>query len=144
MMKKKLKILVVEDDIFLVEELRKHIDQFVSEMHTNLSISITFTRSAEDCCEKLEKDVDVVFMDYHLENDFGEVLFPCKHLINAINLYCYDCKVVVVSVKQEKLSAIGLIKNGIYDFIKKDRDIFLRLKMTLNQIINSKLGIAAA
>ncbi|MEQ8478332.1 response regulator [Fulvivirga sp.] len=143
-MRDKLKILVVEDDIYFVQELQQNLEEFIAAVYPNLDFSIVTSTNAQDFLEKLDKDMDVVVMDYYLENDFGEVLFPGTYLIRAINLYCKECKVIVMSAIPDKLMASKLIRSGIYDYITKGEHVFFRLALTLDKIVKRKLQKAAA
>ena len=136
-MNNKIKILIVEDDIFYLKMVKRHVNNLKRAVFPKQSFEILTSSTADDCMEKLDKDTTIVIMDYYLENDQGEVVFPGIYLLQAINLFCDDCKVIVVSGQQSKQIAINLIKTGIYEYIVKDKDTFIRLASTLDKIIKS-------
>lgn len=137
-MNKKVKILIVEDDKFYLDELNDTIHRYTSFIYPSWQFTISTTKNAEDFLEQLEKDVDLVIMEYYLENEFGDVLFPGSYLVRAINLYCKECKVMVLTSSDEEKIESQLKGRGILNLIPKDQFSFLKLTTGIDKIINEK------
>lgn len=137
-MKSVIKILIVEDDAFYMQTVKKHLKNLEKTRFLEHKFEIKTSKAADDCMEKLEKDTDIVIMDYYLENDEGQVLFPGTYLLRAINLYCDNCRVIVLSGQKSQVVTKKLIKMGIYDYIIKDNHALEQLTTDIELIMTIK------
>lgn len=134
---KKIKIAVVEDDFYYSRMLQKHLDNHFQKKHKEtLSYEIKAYNSGQDFLEQLEKDISIIFLDYYLENDFGEVPFTGKDILKTVKQYCDDCKVIIISAQDNVDTTIELFKEGIYEYIVKDVDSLLRVTSVVDEILN--------
>jgi DNA-binding NarL/FixJ family response regulator len=136
---KKIKIIIIEDDMYYAQILSKHIMNHLTSEESGLEYDIKTYRSAEDCLNNLEKDTDIVIMDYYLENDYGDIPFPGLDLLQAINAYCFNTKTVVMSADDNKELPLELFRNGIYEFIVKDKNATEKLSETLRRMIGDRI-----
>jgi two-component system, NtrC family, response regulator AtoC len=136
---KKIKIIIIEDDVYYSELLSKHIMNHLSNEESGLEFNIKSYRSAEECLNNLEKDTDIVIMDYYLENDYGDIPFPGLDLLQAINAYCFNTRTVVMSADENKDLPMELFRNGIYEFIVKDKYATDKLSKTLRKMIGDRI-----
>jgi len=118
---KPFKIFVVEDD-----------DWYSRLLIHNLSLipdyEIESFTSGKDCIKNLNKEPDVVTLDYRLPDMKGlDVLKEIK----AIN---EDIQVILISEQDEIDVVVELLKHGAYDYIVKSSDIKERLLNTVNNI----------
>ena len=115
------KIFVVEDD-----------DWYNRLLVHNLSLNpdyqvISFT-NGKDCIDNLNKEPDVVTLDYRLPDMKGlDVLKKIKE-VNE------DIQVILISEQNEIEVVVELLKYGAYDYIVKSKDIRERLLNTVNNI----------
>lgn len=136
---KKIKIIIIEDDVYYSELLSKHIINHLTKEESGLVYDIRSYRSAEECLEHLEKDTDIVIMDYYLENDYGDIPFPGLDLLQSINDYCIKARTVVMSADDNKDLPYELFRNGIYEFIVKDKNATEKLSSTLRSMIGDRI-----
>lgn len=136
---KKIKIIVIEDDAYYAKLLEKHIGHHLTREEAELEYDIRIYQTAQDALQNLEKDTDIVIMDYYLENDNGEVLFPGLDLLRTIKSYCEHCKTVVVSADDNQELTMKLFREGIYEFVVKDKNATDNLSTTLRKIIGDKI-----
>lgn len=118
---KSFKIFVVEDD-----------DWYNRLLVHNLSLipdyDIESFTSGKDCIKNLNKEPDVITLDYRLPEMKGlEVLKEIK----AIN---EDIQVVLISEQDDIEVVVELLKHGAYDYIVKSSDVKERLLNTVNNI----------
>ena len=135
----KIKIIIIEDDIYYTELLRKHVANHLIREESGLAYDIQSFRSAQECLEHLEKDTDIIVMDYYLENDHGDIPFPGTDLLQAIQNYCARAKTVVMSADDNAELPIQLFEQGIYEFIRKDKHATEKLSATLRKMIGDRI-----
>ncbi len=118
---KPFKIFVVEDD-----------DWYNKLLIHNLSLipdyEIESFASGKDCIKNLNKEPDVITLDYRLPDMKGlDVLKEIK----AIN---EDIQVILISEQNDIEVVVELLKHGAYDYIVKSSGIKERLLNTVNNI----------
>ena len=115
------KIFVVEDDDWYNRLLVHHLS-----LNPDYQV-ISFT-NGKDCIDNLNKEPDVVTLDYRLPDMKGlEVLKKIKE-VNE------DIQVILISEQNEIEVVVELLKYGAYDYIVKSKDIRERLLNTVNNI----------
>lgn len=118
---KAFKIFVVEDD-----------DWYNRLLVHNLSLipdyEIESYTTGKECLKNLDKEPDLVTLDYRLPDMKGlDVLKEIK----AIN---EDIQVVLISEQDDIEVVVELLKHGAYDYIVKSSDVKERLLNTVNNI----------
>ncbi len=84
--------------------------------------------TAKDFLAGLQQRPNVVTLDYHLPDMEGEkVLHRIKDVLP-------DTQVIIISEQEKIDTALGLLKQGAYDYLVKTPDIKERLLNTLNNI----------
>jgi DNA-binding NtrC family response regulator len=120
---KPFKIFVVEDDEWynrlLVHNLSLNPD-YVIESFTN----------GKDCLNNLDKNPDVVTLDYRLPDMQG------LEILKRIKAENEEIQVILISEQDEIDVVVELLKYGAYDYIVKSRDIRERLLNTVQNIRN--------
>jgi DNA-binding NtrC family response regulator len=120
---KPFKIFVVEDDEWynrlLVHNLSLNPD-YVIESFTN----------GKDCLNNLDKNPDVVTLDYRLPDMQG------LEILKRIKAENEEIQVILISEQDEIDVVVELLKFGAYDYIVKSRDIRERLLNTVQNIRN--------
>lgn len=118
-------VFVVEDNemysMMLDYKLRKLIN-YESKKYAN----------GEDCIKDLHLNPDLILLDYILPNKNGlDILREIKKMNKNI-------PVVILSSQQDVNVAIALFKEGIYDYLTKDEDTFLKLEKIMRKIFSVK------
>lgn len=115
------KIFVVEDDDWYNRLLVHHLS-----LNPDYQV-ISFT-NGKDCIDNLNKEPDIVTLDYRLPDMKGlDVLKKIKE-VNE------DIQVILISEQNEIEVVVELLKYGAYDYIVKSKDIRERLLNTVNNI----------
>lgn len=118
---KPFKIFVVEDDDWYNRLL-------VHQLSLNPDYEIESFTTGKACIDNLDKEPDVVTLDYRLPDMKGlEVLQKIKE-INE------DIQVILISEQNEIEVVVELLKYGVYDYIVKSKDIRERLLNTVNNL----------
>ncbi len=120
---KPFKIFVVEDDEWYNRLL-------VHNLSLNPDYEIESFTNGKDCLSNLDKNPDVITLDYQLPDMQGlEVLKRVKAENDEI-------QVILISEQDEIDVVVELLKYGAYDYIVKSKDIRERLLNTIQNIRN--------
>jgi DNA-binding NtrC family response regulator len=115
------KLFVVEDDRFYAEMLAYHLS-----LNPDYEVKIFY--NAKDCLAQLHQKPDVITLDYSLPDKNGaEVLKKIKEANNEI-------QVIVISGQEDVGVAVGLLRQGAYDYLVKDAETKDRLWNTVHNI----------
>lgn len=117
----KFSIYVVEDDEWY-RELLSH------NLSLNPDYEIRKFDNAKAFLEELDKNPDVVTLDYRLPDMEGE------QVLKIIKDYNPAIEVIIISEQEKIETAVNLLNLGAYDYIVKSRDIRDRLLNTVNNI----------
>uniref|UniRef100_UPI003216EFB5 sigma-54-dependent transcriptional regulator n=1 Tax=uncultured Draconibacterium sp. TaxID=1573823 RepID=UPI003216EFB5 len=114
--------------IFVVEDNEWYNRLLVHQLSLNPDYQIISFANGKDCLSNLDKEPDVVTLDYRLPDMKGlEVLKKIKE-VNE------DIQVILISEQNEIDVVVELLKYGAYDYIVKSNDIRERLLNTVNNI----------
>ncbi len=115
------KIFVVEDDEWYRELLGYNLE-------LNPDYEIKKFGTATECLAALHEQPDVITLDYRLPDMEGdEVLRRVKDFNDQI-------EVIIISEQDNIETAVGLLKQGAYDYLVKAKDIRDRLLNVVNNI----------
>lgn len=121
------KIILVEDN----QVYTMMLDHKLKNVFSNIKVK-TYP-SAEDCLNKLSGDnPDLVVMDYYLPGMNG--MEALKRIIKAKP----GLPVVILSHQKELDIALSLLSAGAYDYIIKDEDTFLKLRNSIQNVLNQR------
>jgi DNA-binding NtrC family response regulator len=114
--------------IFVVEDNEWYNRLLVHQLSLNPDYQIVSFTSGKDCIDNLDKEPDVITLDYRLPDMKGlDVLKKIK----AVN---EDIQVILISEQNEIDVVVELLKFGAYDYIVKSNEIRERLLNTVNNI----------
>jgi len=108
-----MKIAIIEDDKWYAEMLKYHVN-----LNPDVE-ALVFEDAASFFADK--KGIDIVIMDYGLPDISGD------ELLSKLRNERSKSDVIVVSAQEDVGTAIGLLKNGAFDYIVKDEDTKDRL-----------------
>lgn len=120
---KPFKIFVVEDDEWYNRLL-------VHNLSLNPDYVIESFSNGKDCLNNLDKNPDVVTLDYRLPDMQG------LEILKRIKAENEEIQVILISEQDEIDVVVELLKFGAYDYIVKSRDIRERLLNTVQNIRN--------
>lgn len=125
MSKNSVRIFVVEDD----PTYRKMIE-YVLQLNPDFEVH-TF-ENARSCMDKLHLRPDIVTLDYSLPDLTGEDVL--KRIVNTDP----NIKVLILSGQTDIKTAVGLLRQGAYDYITKDEETKDKLINTIHHILQNK------
>lgn len=118
---KPFKIVIAEDDRWYAELLHYHLS-------LNPDYDVSWVETGKDLLNELASKPHVITLDYTLPDIGGNELF--KRIKNESP----KSEVIVVSGQEDVKVAVGLLKEGAYDYIVKDDDTKDRLWQTVVRI----------
>lgn len=116
-----LKIFIVEDD----KATARMLEYYLS---LNPDNEVEVFHNGKDCLANLNKEPDVICLDYFLPNENGE------DILKKIKSVKPEVPVIIVSAQQEVSIAVDLLRKGAYDYLVKSEDVKERLWRLVNQI----------
>ncbi len=123
MNEKPFKIFVVEDDEWYNRLL-------VHNLSLNPDYEIESFTNGKDCLSNLNKNPDVITLDYQLPDMQG------LEVLKRIKAENEETQVILISEQDEIDVVVELLKYGAYDYIVKSKDIRERLLNTIQNIRN--------
>jgi len=114
-------ILIAEDDKWYSELLQYHLS-------LNPDWSVSNVHCGKDLVKAISQQPQVVTLDYSLPDMDGD------ELLKIIKTESPQTEVIVVSGQENVSTAIGLLKQGAYDYLVKDEDTKDRLWKTITNI----------
>lgn len=138
--KKRIKIVIVEDDIFFNKSLEKYVQSVCnSSAYSSFDFEIKTYLTAHDCLRELEKDTSIMFLDYYLINMYKRTILSGADVLNRVKKTCPGCKVIMVSSLSNIQTAIELMRRGIYEFVTKNRNSHERVGEVLERLLRDEL-----
>jgi two-component system response regulator AtoC len=141
MLKKKIiKIAIVEDDFFYNRTLSKYISSICnSQVYPSAKFEIKSFTTAHDAIFDLEDDLSIMVLDYYLFNPNSDEKLNGADVLDAVNIHCDDCKVIIISAQKDASTAIQLLKKGIYEYIDKNVNSSNRLGSIIQKAVRMEL-----
>lgn len=115
------KLFVVEDDRFYAEMLAYHLS-----LNPDHEVKVFY--NARDCLANLHQKPDVITLDYSLPDKNGAEVLKKIQEANS------DIQVIVISGQEDVGVAVGLLREGAYDYLVKDNETKDRLWNTVNNL----------
>lgn len=135
---RQLKIALVEDSDFfntvMTKSITNHADEITFNNH-DILIEVKSYTHATDFIKELDEDLDLVFLDYYLDNGYNG-----QQVIKLIKQKCRNCKIIVMSQNRNKETVLETAKNGATEFIDKDNYTFTRACIFMEDVLKSKLA----
>ncbi|MFZ5554388.1 MAG: response regulator [Bacteroidota bacterium] len=134
--KKKLKIVIVEDDPYYNKVLSRYVSSVCTTTLINKNeVEIKSYLSAQDCIEQLEDDIDIMILDYFLPDENGEDELNGEDVLQEVKKYCPDCKIIMISAQPDPGIAVELMHKGIYEYVDKNINTGNRVGSIIQKII---------
>jgi len=121
MSKYRLKIFVVEDDQW-------YSNMLVHTLTLNPDYEIKKFLSGKELLDNLHENPDIITLDYKLPDIQGD------KLLKKINEYNPDIAVIIVSCQEDIETAVGLLKEGAFDYIVKNGETRTKLLNIVNNV----------
>lgn len=115
-------VFLVEDDKFYMELLENY---FASKKRFKTMRFMT----GEDCVAHLNQKPDLVILDYLLDKE--NKIMDGRGVYRKIKEHSPKSRIVVVSAQQSADVVFGLVKEGMHNYVMKDKQTFQELDQLL-------------
>lgn len=137
--RKRLKIVIVEDNLYYNKALTKYLNTLCNtSVYPQFEFEIKSYLNAHDCIENLEDDTDIMVLDYYLINEDEPDILTGADIIKVVNKHCTNCKIIMVSSQQSSHRTSELMRQGIYEYIDKTVNSKNRLGSIVQHLINTE------
>ncbi len=123
------KIFIVEDDPFYQNIL---LNEVKSHTHTKIQIY----NNGEECLKNMDKNPDIVLLDYNLESKLNGI-----EVLKKIKASHPNTEVIMLSSQEKMDVATNSMKFGAFDYVTKSRVALKRVEFLIEKIgtINSMI-----
>lgn len=140
---KKIKIVIVEDDLYYNKALTKYIETICNEkFYTKASFEIKSYTNAHECIEELEDDTDIIILDYYLINLLEDDVLTGGDVVDVVKKHCTDCEIIMISSQKDDEITSELRSKGISEYIDKNLNSKNRIGSVIQKILNDRELIA--
>ncbi|MCB0429594.1 MAG: response regulator [Flavobacteriales bacterium] len=140
---KKIKIAVTEDNRYYNAILSRYLQTVCKGMqnrYPGLNFDIRSYHSGEELLENVEKDLDILLLDYYLSDDPGQDTLNGPEVLAVVRDYCKHCSVIMVSEQNQVVNAVELMKKGLYDYVDKNLSSNNRIGSIIQEIIRKRVA----
>lgn len=127
---KKMLIYIVDNDAEHAQQINNHLNKFKGFEYKNFT-------SGADCLNHLDKDPDVIIVDYPT-GATREDTERGGSLLREIVSKKPDTEVVIISPTDSSDRALEMVKYGAADYVVRNESEFVRLENTLYSIIRKR------
>jgi len=124
-------IFLVDDDSVFLKSLEYHLQHRLKYIY-----KIKSFLKGEECLESLNQKPDIVILDYRLDGNDPQAKNGIE-ILKKIKDVNPETEVIMLSGHEKTDVAIETIKNGAYDYIIKNENVFMKIQCTLRNVINS-------
>ena len=140
---REIKIVIVEDDLYYNKVLKKYIETICNEkFYSKCKFTIKSYLTAYECIEELEDDTDLVLLDYYLVNENEQDNLTGVDVLDAVNEYCDDCKVIMISGQDNPTITEALREKGIVEYINKNLNSKNRVGSVVQRVLKEYNKVA--
>ncbi len=123
-------LFIVDDDKLMVTALEHHLRKKFGN-----GVRISSFYDGDSCLKKVNKDTDIVILDYYMEGKNGlEVLKSIK----SINP---KTEVIMLSNNKDMVLAVETFRAGAKDYVIKDNDSWKKITQLINYIVTEPIRI---
>jgi len=116
-----LRIFVVEDNAWYGELLEYKLSQ-------NPEYVVRRFTTAQSCLDNLNEKPDLITLDYTLPDGTGDVV------LRQIKERLPEVAIIIISGQEDVRTAVGLLRQGAYDYLVKDEETADRLWNTIGNV----------
>lgn len=128
MRKKSILIYIIDDDMVFSKSISYQLSR---NLATDIKVKIF--SSFDEFMQNIHRKPDIVIVDYYLQNNDS---IDGIILLHKIKDALKNTEVVILAGESSIDMAIDTIKNGAYDFIRKNSNVFQRIKLTIEFILD--------
>lgn len=125
-----LNLFIVDDNNLMVNTLK----QFLQNRF-GVSINISTFNDGESCLEKVDKDTQIVILDYYMEGQNG------LEILKAIKAKNPKTEVIMLSSNEDMAVAIDTFRAGANDYVIKGAGAWKKITTLVEDIITAPIRI---
>ena len=130
-------VFIVDDDPMQVQMLKDHLSE-------KLTVNITTFSTGEDCLSNLDKNPEVVVLDYYLDSVEKNAANGIE-ILKKIKTRNPDTEVIMLSGQEKIEIAVETMTHGAFDYVVKNESGFVRTENKIRNVFkNLKLRDNAA
>jgi len=118
--------------VFLVEDDKFYLELLENYFNSKSNYKIFCFSSGEECVGNLEVNPDLVILDYVLDRHNPNSM-DGKNVYKKIKKQCPKAKIIVLSAQQSADVVFGLVKEGVRNYVMKDKETFQELDQLLEE-----------
>jgi response regulator of citrate/malate metabolism len=130
----RIKIVIVEDDSFYGEILRKYVCQVMERMVPPTQTSVIHFASAKECLESLDSDTRLFLLDHNLGDSNAQ---SGLDLLKVIKERCPNSETIIVTNHSDFATINEFTLQGADRYILKNQDTPIRIITTLKQLLGT-------
>jgi two-component system response regulator AtoC len=130
MKKNTINLFIVDDDKLMVATLK----QFLQNRFQN-DINVFTFYDGESCLERVNKETDVVILDYNMTGKNGLDILKSIKMINP------KTEVIMLSGNEDMATAISLFRAGASDYVLKGEGSWKKLSKLVYHIVTAPIRI---
>jgi len=124
-------VYLVDDDKLFSTALSDQIKKMFNSKATIKTFS-----TGEDCLKHFENPPSIIILDYFLNSSYPDAMNGLQ-ILKKINQANPETKVIMLSAQDKIEVAVNTIKNGAYDYVIKNDNVFLRTKLAISNASNA-------
>ncbi len=121
-------LFIVDDNKLLVADLRNYLQN-----RFGVSLNITTFNDGESCLKKVDKETQIVILDYFMEGKNGLDTLKCIKEINP------ETEVIMLSYNEDVALAIESFRSGAKDYVIKGQGAWRKITKLVNLIITEPI-----
>jgi len=123
--------------VFLVDDDPMHLQMLKDHLSSKLKLDITTFSTGEDCLANLDKEPEVIVLDYYL-NSVEKSAANGIDILKKIKARNADTEVIMLSGQEKIEIAVETMASGAFDYVIKNESSFLRTENKLLNVIKHK------
>ena len=122
-------IYIVDDDPF--------INMLVVKRFTSEGYRLEAFESGEDCLKSLNKNPDLIILDYFFSDDGGKVMNGME-VLDQIKALKPQTHVIMLSGQDKGEIVLELARKGIDDYVIKDKNLIDNLHVAIKDLLDRR------
>jgi DNA-binding NtrC family response regulator len=118
-------IYLIDDDKIFITSLLHQLKGMFGE-----DINIRTFHTGEEFLKQLSKKPCIILLDYYLNSTYKDAMNGLE-ILKRINFINPEAKVIILSSQDKMEIAVDTIKHGACDYIVKNENVFLRVKLSV-------------
>lgn len=129
-----LSICIVDDDEIFLNSLKHYINEKIK-----YTINIKLFYTGEEFLKHIhEEKTDIIILDYMLNSTYPHAM-DGRSVLQKIKQLYPEMTVIMISGQDKIEVALEIIKEGAYDYVVKNDNVFLKVQNILKNVVNGIL-----